>query len=813
MRLICFVCRVHFVNVNNLVRHMRLIHGFYSGKALRLKCAQPGCCHVFGTFSGFRKHLLTKHCEQTEPEEESVDTVDSDVRNDSQLAINENTASISQVVPVSDRSTLDLCASAIAQLQVAGVAQSTLNGFVSSMEEVVMDIQSQAKATALKCLAPQDKRLKIKVEKSFEKLENPFTSFNSETKRSNYFQQKWKTVEPVEKVLGVRLENRRNRSSGTYKQVIVTDKFAYVPILETLQSIIRNPNFAHMLTSSHLSKDGVYFDIQDGLYVKSHPLFSKKDFAFLIQLFYDEFETANPLGSKKGIHKLGGIYFTLRNFPPKLNSSLVNIHLCALFHAQDIKTYGFNTILEPIISDLKVLETCGITSPMFQSPVRGSIVQVTGDNLGLHGIFGFVESFSAHYCCRFCVTEKSEFQSVFCENESIIVRTKDMHAEHCCTLQTNPQLPHFYGVKRSSLLNTLQFFDTADNLSVDVMHDILEGVAQFEVKLILEYVQQNFLTAKELSGRTESFNYGHTERRNRPPAVKLFDGSNDLGLNAIQSWCLLRNMPLIFGDLVQKGNEYWHLLLLLLQIVGIVFAPVITDGMTIFLKHLIVEHHQLFKHLFPSRNLLPKHHFMIHYPRCIRNIGPILHMWSMRYEAKHNFFKTQLKSFKNITKTLAKRHQRYMALHWEAFSHFRLMVGPGKMFWLQDLKEGPEIADKLNTAISTNVLSVKWVKHNGTEYKPGLIVCVEVANEMPVFYKIHTIFVKDEQVVLALSGVETVCFDEHYHAFKILLKPFQIVTVLNIQDLFYYKPMDVQMTYGPSDTSMYVVPYCHLMQV
>ncbi len=101
-----------------------------------------------------------------------------------------------------------------------------------------------------------------------------------------------------------------------------------------------------------------------------------------------------------------------------------NIHLCALFRAQDIKTYGFDTILEPIISDLKVLETSGITSPMFKNPVRGSIVQVTGDNLGTHGMFGFVESFSARNCCRFCVIEKSEFQTVFCENEdSMMLRS------------------------------------------------------------------------------------------------------------------------------------------------------------------------------------------------------------------------------------------------------------------------------------------------------------------------------------------------------------------------------------------------------
>ena len=38
---------------------------------------------------------------------------------------------------------------------------------------------------------------------------------------------------------------------------------------------------------------------------------------------------------------------------------------------------------------------------------------------------------------------------------------------------------------------------------------------------------------------------------------------------------------------------------------------------------------------------------------------------------------------------------------------------------------------------------------------------VEVADEMPVFCQIRTVIVKDEQVVLTGSGVETVCFDEH----------------------------------------------------
>ena len=114
--------------------------------------------------------------------------------------------------------------------------------------------------------------------------------------------------------------------------------------------------------------------------------------------------------------------------------------------------------------------------------------------------------------------------------------------------------------------------------------------------------------------RIQSFNDGYTERRNRPSGLKMDESSKHLGLNAIQSWSH-GNAPLILGDVVERNNNCWNLLLLLIQIVNIVFSPIITNGMTYYLKHLIIDHHKLFKSLFPDRRLIPKHHFMIHYPR------------------------------------------------------------------------------------------------------------------------------------------------------------------------------------------------------
>lgn len=68
----------------------------------------------------------------------------------------------------------------------------------------------------------------------------------------------------------------------------------------------------------------------------------------------------------------------------------------------------------------------------------------------------------------------------------------------------------------------------------------------------------------------------------------------------------------------------------------------------------------------PNQDLLPKHHYMVHYPRAIEMMGPLIYMWSMRYEGKHFFFKNmthKLGNFKNLAKILAWRHQEMYTIN------------------------------------------------------------------------------------------------------------------------------------------------------
>ena len=87
---------------------------------------------------------------------------------------------------------------------------------------------------------------------------------------------------------------------------------------------------------------------------------------------------------------------------------------------------------------------------------------------------------------------------------------------------------------------------------------------------------------------------------------------------ASQTWCLIRLLPLIIGDLVPQDDACWTNFVNLLTITDYVLAPQSTTGIAGYLEEMICEHHTQFKQLYPDRPLTPKFHYMIHLPHWIR---------------------------------------------------------------------------------------------------------------------------------------------------------------------------------------------------
>lgn len=141
--LICFICKAHQKSSALLCQHLKLHHGLYPGKTLRLKCGQLGCSLSFCTYSGFKKRLVRLHKAACSPN--TIDNVDAQSEGDEPSS----SQAVCTDTPVTSRTSVDkhhllnLCGSVVAQLQASGVAESTVQAMVGSMEELVNDIMNK----------------------------------------------------------------------------------------------------------------------------------------------------------------------------------------------------------------------------------------------------------------------------------------------------------------------------------------------------------------------------------------------------------------------------------------------------------------------------------------------------------------------------------------------------------------------------------------------------------------------------------------------------------------------------------------------
>lgn len=234
-------------------------------------------------------------------------------------------------------------------------------------------------------------------------------------------------------------------------------------------------------------------------------MLSGQDLNISIGLYVDDFEVCNHLGTSCKTHKLCAVYWVLSNLSPGSHSSLSSIHLAVLCKTDNVKSYGYDKVLEPVLHDLMSLEVDGIFVPQLGTSLKG-------------------------------------------------------------TVQTIAAL----------------FF--------------------------VIFVRQQLQTLYQMC----------------------------------------------------------QMLLDLKQIVELVVAPVHNDESIAYLESKISDHRQRYQEVFPNKRLLPKHHYIEHYPQLIRLFGPLVGLWTIRFEAKHSFFKKVIKHtscFENMPLSLAVKHQFMIGYH------------------------------------------------------------------------------------------------------------------------------------------------------
>ena len=176
--------------------------------------------------------------------------------------------------------------------------------------------------------------------------------------------------------------------------------------------------------------DGTLKNYFDGDIWHKHPVLSDSQPVIVLKLHGDDFEPGNPLGSHRTLYKLGTIYYQFENLPTCMQSKTDNMFLTLCYHTEDVKAFGWDAVLQPLISELKELEQ-GI--PLYISDqllhVKVIVGSITGDNIFLNSILGFMESFTANFPCRHCTIHRNDFQTAFVEKTSMVRTVQSYNAD------------------------------------------------------------------------------------------------------------------------------------------------------------------------------------------------------------------------------------------------------------------------------------------------------------------------------------------------------------------------------------------------
>jgi hypothetical protein len=406
--------------------------------------------------------------------------------------------------------------------------------------------------------------------------------------RKKFYKEQLHYVEPKRFLLGQ--ENNRKDRYGQY--VVVAD---------TIQSLFKDQSVCTQYLNPLKKTPGLLSDVVDGSVFCNNAFFKNEPHAIKIILYQDAFEIVNPLRSAKKKHRKLGVYMTLADIYPHNRSTIDQMQLVLMCREADQKTFGRAKILSPIIQDLQKIEPDGIH--IFDDvAAKGSADSLVGDNLGSHGVGGFVESFSASYFCCYCLVTRDDFSV----SPSFVGETPTRE-NYNCDVQQSIIDGCSRGVKSDSSFSRLKHFNgCAPDLTTCLEDDLFEGVVDVDLFL---YINQMVNVLKWFSydfsnRRINQFKYLGDDAASKPCAVNA--KGDRLGGHAVLNWCLLRMLVLLIGDRIKDPeNEVWQLYLLLKKIVELVCSKSIAHSQVAYLHVLVEDYQDRRLSAFPNVRLRP----------------------------------------------------------------------------------------------------------------------------------------------------------------------------------------------------------------
>lgn len=813
----CFKCARENVVTNieeyrNLTLHFRHVHGILStsGKSIiPLVCNQNGCPLEFFSWSSYRHHLI--HCQRppvadersnTPPVNPETNDASENQQNDSGIGhmdVDDEPGVPDDDEPGQPETAIDLTLARLTlSLRADHFASHTLLDHMANGLHLFVQQVADASARG-------DLNQLLSTTVTLDRL-------NTQKKRRTFYKHHFDLPTPEELILGHSfVDGGLDEQGRPLPPKQKSEKAYYIPIRFYLKALFSNENFCGLYFNSEPSADDYIRSYRDTPHFKRHALFIHCRSGLIIQLFFDEVEVVNPLGSKTKKHELGMFYFRILNLPNELNSLLSHIFTIAVVPSKLLNQNTFDIINQRIMKEIRELESEeGVNLMLNDRPefkLRGTLASFCADTKGAHQIFGLMGP-GATYFCRLCLIKRSDILD--CKTlSSVEMRTKDNHEEALTAVREQAQKSS-KGVVYDCALNRSRYFHSTENKVLDAMHDLLEGVCPFIIMLCLrdwitnrilpENPCKERLSADLLNRRIQSFRYSFYDMSDKPSA-KFTDaairepGNYTTKQRALQQWCLIRNLPFLIADLIPSDNERFQLILQLLDIMDVIFAPRFLIEHTVHLEYLIEDFFEDFATLFPHTSPINKFHHLLHYPDTLRIHGPGRQNWTARFEAKHNQVKRIARenfNFKNISFSVAEHQLEVFCSEMQspdAFAHENVEFAPVNIVpfeSLQVMHDHPNL-DQRGIISITKSLTI-----NGWSYRPGSIIVLkfshETKSEIPKFGRVKTVFMQQEKRFAVLSVLMSK-ESRRLHAYQVWSKVPEKVIIIELKDFMENEPL------------------------
>ena len=612
----CVICSKIFVNVRRLKYHLKLYHlHFYNLN-----------CSIRNNVADSSNSNLILNINDNLSNDENIESV-----NQYNLESNENSVLNCSVPEHNDTDINNLEINTpnnkFAKYLVHSryINKISLSTIIKTSSEVANILEANNKTLLTRVInsLPSEYSTTIKdiFNTQYLDLIDPLKSISNSYAFNRYISQHFIFIIPTEIIIG-RINNKLH-------------VYHYISILDSLKQFIKHDDVIDDIFRDNID-DGIIRDFHDGQNFKNNPLFSKTKTTLQLQLYYDEFTCTNPLNNTNREYKIGACYYILGNLHSKYKSTLDNIQLVFLVKFKYIKKYGFYTIFEPLIKDIKSLETNGITITHNDKIINllGTISFISSDNLAAHALGGYIENFSiGRRRCRTCMASNEELSTIFNSNY-FILRSKDGYNNQIANIIRYPELSSDYGLKYDSIFNSLKYFHFTTGLPHDISHDIFEGVASETLSNILtKLISDKLITLEYINIKIRNFPYIGNDKKDKPIELRIVKSKIKICYKQAQMWCFIRLLPLMLGDKIPIENDTWELLLKFVNLVESVCAYSFSDSDLSYLDFKIEAFNSHFCKNFPSISVKPKRHYIIHIPKMIRDYGPVIHTWTIRFEA------------------------------------------------------------------------------------------------------------------------------------------------------------------------------------